>query len=184
MPKSYHRHDDAVPDIRVDVALRDAILVRSYCRLNHLGVVRCLRVGFDTETFNEACGRSAGVKRPRGSHWFDIEVGDRSRVGTFRSGRQGAAAVSASLASCSIPIADLPAIGVPADAPARPKDPGSFPAVHDMPPDRSEPALARDDQARIETELEAARDRQARAAAAANAADAPKSSARPNNGNR
>ncbi|MCB1411599.1 MAG: hypothetical protein KDJ76_00575 [Xanthobacteraceae bacterium] len=95
-----------------------------------------------------------------------------------------AAAVSASLASCSIPIADLPAIGVPADAPARPKDPGSFPAVHDMPPDRSEPALARDDQARIETELEAARDRQARAAAAANAADAPKSSARPNNGNR
>jgi hypothetical protein len=43
-----------------------------------------------------------------------------------------------------------------------------------MPADRSQPALAPDEQAKIEGELAAARDQQARAAAAANAADAPK----------
>ena len=151
MPKSYHRHDDAVPDIRVDVALRDAIVVRSYCRLNHLGVVRCLRVGFDTETFNEACGRSAGVKRPRGSHWFDIEVGDRSRVGTFRSGRQGAAGRRGGRG--------LRVAGFLFDTdrgPARYRGAGRCSGAAEgsrklsrrpTPPDRSEPALARDDQA-------------------------------------
>jgi hypothetical protein len=86
----------------------------------------------------------------------------------------GSAITSLALASCSVPIADLPGIGVPEGAPARPKDPGSFPAVHDMPADRSQPALAPDEQAKIEGELAAARDQQARAAAAANAADAPK----------
>lgn len=96
---------------------------------------------------------------------------------SFKAGRIVLVAIAAAaalpLASCSVPIADLPAIGVPADAPARPKDPGSFPAVHDMPPDRSEPALAPAEQAQIENELAAARDRQAREAAAANAADVP-----------
>jgi hypothetical protein len=88
----------------------------------------------------------------------------------------GSAMMSLALASCSVPIADLPAIGVPEGAPARPKDPGAYPAVHDMPADRAQPALAPAEQAQIESELAAARDQQAKAAAAANAADAPKQS--------
>jgi hypothetical protein len=43
-----------------------------------------------------------------------------------------------------------------------------------MPADRAQPALAPAEQAQIESELAAARDQQAKAAAAANAADAPK----------
>jgi hypothetical protein len=45
-----------------------------------------------------------------------------------------------------------------------------------MPADRAQPALAPAEQAQIESELAAARDQQAKAAAAANAADAPKQS--------
>ncbi len=84
------------------------------------------------------------------------------------------AVTSFGLTSCSVPIADLPVVGVPEGAPARPKDPGAFPAVHDMPAEREQPALAPAEQAKIESELAAARDRQSKAAADANAADAPK----------
>ncbi len=80
------------------------------------------------------------------------------------------------LAACSVSIADLPVVGLPEGAPARPKDPGEFPAVHDMPAAREQPALDPAEQVRIEGELAAARDRQAGAAAAANAADRPRSS--------
>jgi hypothetical protein len=69
------------------------------------------------------------------------------------------------LGGCSTSIADLPLVGVPADAPARPKEAGAYLPVHDLPPDRGEAALAPAEQAQIERELIAARDRQASAAA-------------------
>src|SRR5258706_4066315 len=74
------------------------------------------------------------------------------------------------LGGCSIPIADLPLVGTPADAPARPKEAGAYLPVHDLPPDRDEAAMAPAEQAKIQSELVAARDRQASAAAAKNSA--------------
>jgi hypothetical protein len=71
------------------------------------------------------------------------------------------------LGGCSISIADLPLVGTPADAPARPKDAGNYMPVHDVPPDRDEPEMAPAERAKIQAELLAARDRQASAAAAA-----------------
>ena len=62
---------------------------------------------------------------------------------------------------CSTSIADLPAVGLPADAPQRPKEAGSYLPVHDLPPDRNETALKPAEQAKIQADLIAARDRQA-----------------------
>jgi hypothetical protein len=69
------------------------------------------------------------------------------------------------LGGCSSSIADLPLIGTPADLPARPKEAGGYLPVHDLPPDRDEAALKPAEQAKIEKELIAARDRQASTAA-------------------
>jgi hypothetical protein len=66
-----------------------------------------------------------------------------------------------SLAGCSSQIADLPLIGTPADAPARPKEPGAYLPVNDLPPDRDEATMDAKERARIQAELIAARDRQA-----------------------
>ncbi|WGR92256.1 hypothetical protein MTX26_19070 [Bradyrhizobium sp. ISRA443] len=80
----------------------------------------------------------------------------------------GAAVLLASMAAlggCSSTVADLPGIGVPADASARPKDASGYLPVHDLPPDRNEETMKPADQAKLEAELKAARDRQATAAA-------------------
>jgi hypothetical protein len=69
------------------------------------------------------------------------------------------------LGGCSSPIADMPLLGMPGDAPSRPKDAGAWLPVHDLPPDREEPELPPAERAKIEAELLAARDRQASAAA-------------------
>ncbi len=69
------------------------------------------------------------------------------------------------LGGCSSSIADLPLVGTPADAPARPKEAGAYLPVHDLPPDRDQAAMAPAERAKIEAELVAARDRQASAAA-------------------
>lgn len=79
----------------------------------------------------------------------------------------GAILVTIPLSGCSTSVADLPIVGVPEGAPKRPKDPGTFPAVHDMPAPRAQSALDPAEQARIESELAAARDRQARSASSA-----------------
>lgn len=79
------------------------------------------------------------------------------------------------LAGCSSTFASLPLVGEPADAPKAPADPGSFPAVHDLPPPRSDAMMGTAEQARVEKELAAARERQAAEAAAADAADEPRS---------
>ena len=70
------------------------------------------------------------------------------------------------LGGCSSSIADLPLVGTPANAPARPSEPGAYLPVHDLPPDRAEPELAPAERAKIQAELVAARERQASAAAA------------------
>jgi hypothetical protein len=79
----------------------------------------------------------------------------------------GALLLSSALAlgGCATSIADLPLIGTPADAPARPKEAGAYLPVHDLPPDREEAAIPPAERAKIAAELAAARDRQASAAA-------------------
>lgn len=64
------------------------------------------------------------------------------------------------LGGCSNSIADLPSL-VPDDVPARSKEVGAYLPVHDLPPNREEAAMLPAEQARIEAELIAARDRQA-----------------------
>jgi hypothetical protein len=79
-------------------------------------------------------------------------------------------AAAVALGGCSTSIADLPGLGTPADAPARPKEAGGYLPVHDLPPDREEAAMKPAEQAKIEAELIAARDRQASSASAPKAA--------------
>jgi hypothetical protein len=74
------------------------------------------------------------------------------------------------LGGCSTSIADLPLAGTPADTPERAKEAGAYLPVHDLPPDRAEPELPPAERAKIAAELVAARDRQASAAAAKDAA--------------
>jgi hypothetical protein len=80
-------------------------------------------------------------------------------------------ACALALAGCSTSIADLPILGTPADAPARPKEAGSFLPVNNLPPDRDETAMDDATRNRMKAELVAARAQQA-AAAAANASPA------------
>jgi len=70
------------------------------------------------------------------------------------------------LGGCATSIADMPLVGTPADAPARPKEAGTYLPVHDLPPDREEAAMAPSEQAKVLKELSVARDRQASAKAA------------------
>jgi hypothetical protein len=69
------------------------------------------------------------------------------------------------LSGCATSIADMPLAGTPADAPARPKEPGSYLPVNDLPPDRDDSAMDPAQRAKIQAELIAARDRQAAATA-------------------
>ncbi len=83
----------------------------------------------------------------------------------------GALLLSAlALGGCATSIADLPLIGTPADAPDRPKEAAGYLPVEDLPPNRDNAAIAPADQAKIKAELLAARDRQASATAAKDAA--------------
>ena len=59
-------------------------------------------------------------------------------------------ACALALAGCSTSIADLPIVGTPADAPARPKEPGSYLPVNNLPPDRDEAAMDQATRAKIE----------------------------------
>jgi hypothetical protein len=74
----------------------------------------------------------------------------------------GALLLSAlALGGCSSTIAELPIVGTPAGAPARPNEPAGYLPVEDLPPNRDQAAIAPDQQAKIKKELLAARDRQA-----------------------
>jgi hypothetical protein len=71
--------------------------------------------------------------------------------------------LGAGLAGCSPgPIIDkLPSgIGLPANVPDRPATPYQYPAVHDMPPDRSSAPMTEEEQVKLEKDLANARDRQ------------------------
>ena len=72
-------------------------------------------------------------------------------------------ATAFALGGCSTQIADMPGVGLPADAPERPKEAGGYLPVHDLPPDRNEEAMKPAELAKIQSELTAARDRQATA---------------------
>ena len=65
------------------------------------------------------------------------------------------------LGGCSMPFADLPLVGLPSNTPARLQTPAEYPAVHDIPAARSQAVLAPEEQAKIEKDLVAARNRQA-----------------------
>jgi hypothetical protein len=86
---------------------------------------------------------------------------------TSRAAGRGAVVLAAALilAGCSAStIGDhLPAAagGLPADAPARPANPGQYPAVHDLPPPRQETVLTDEEQKKLEADLVAARNRAA-----------------------
>jgi len=66
-------------------------------------------------------------------------------------------------------VADVPLVGVPSNAPARPDTTRPYLPVHDLPPPRQEEVLSVGDQTRIEKELSEARNR-AKATAASDAA--------------
>lgn len=70
-------------------------------------------------------------------------------------------AAGVSLGGCSVPFADLPVIGLPANTPPRPETAAEYPAVHDLPAPRRATVLAPEEQAKIEKDLIAARNRQA-----------------------
>ena len=74
------------------------------------------------------------------------------------------------LGGCSTQIADMPGVGLPAGAPERPKEAGGYMPVHDLPPDRNEEAIKPAELAKIQSDLTAARDRQATASSPANPA--------------
>jgi hypothetical protein len=79
-------------------------------------------------------------------------------------------------------VADVPLIGVPANAPARPQTPGAYLPIHDIPPPRQDDPMSVADQTRVEKELSQARDRgktTAAADAAAIAAANPPTPAKP-----
>jgi hypothetical protein len=95
-----------------------------------------------------------------------------TRKGTFRviDGRGARAAATAAvlglglglpLGGCASTIADMPMVGTPAGAPARPAEVGTYLPVHDLPTTREGTAMAPADQAKMQAELTAARDRQA-----------------------
>lgn len=73
------------------------------------------------------------------------------------------------LSGCSSQLADMPSLE-PTDAPVRPKEPGAYLPVNDLPRGRDQAMISPEERAKIEKELKAAHDRQASAAAKDSAA--------------
>src|SRR5687767_14705325 len=84
---------------------------------------------------------------------------------TSRSARAGAAALwlaaAVVLPGCSSVVDHIPSSlgGLPAGVPPRPDTPAPFPAVHDMPPSRSDVALSDDEKKRLREDLVHTRER-------------------------
>jgi hypothetical protein len=85
------------------------------------------------------------------------------------AGLAGCASVSERIAGAA---SEMPVIGLPTGAPARPAEQLAYPAVHDMPPPREAAVLNEVEQKKLENELVAARDAQ-RGASGAPAAQKP-----------
>jgi hypothetical protein len=79
----------------------------------------------------------------------------------------GALLLAATLGACSSTLGELPAAvgGLPAGTPERSATPVAYPAVHDIPPPRSNTVLTEDEQKKAAADLAAARDQQAKRAA-------------------
>jgi hypothetical protein len=88
-------------------------------------------------------------------------------------------AAALAVSGCSTQVADMPLVGVPSDAPPRPKEAGAYLPVHDLPPARDEAAPSLAEQKRIQKELIDARDRQALAATPAPAPTSPPAKKKP-----
>ena len=72
-----------------------------------------------------------------------------------------AVAAAPLLAGCSMNVGDIASpIALPTGTPERPAVPYTYPAVHDMPPDRAAPMMTEEQQQKAEAELVAARTRQ------------------------
>ncbi|MGD9839446.1 MAG: hypothetical protein AB7F72_14320 [Afipia sp.] len=79
----------------------------------------------------------------------------------------GALMLGLALGGCASQIADAPLMGLPANTPPRPANPGEYLPVHDLPAPRQETVLDQAQQDKLEKELLAARDRQTSGAKAA-----------------
>ena len=79
----------------------------------------------------------------------------------------GVALASSLLASCSSVLSELPTQlgGLPEGAPARAANAPGYPAIHDMPPPRAGAVLTEAEKKKVEAELAAMRDDQAKRAA-------------------
>jgi len=73
----------------------------------------------------------------------------------------GCASISEKFADSA---SQMPGVGLPANAPARPATAYSYPAVHDVPPPRTAAVLTDIEQRKLERDLVDARDRQQAAA--------------------
>jgi hypothetical protein len=73
------------------------------------------------------------------------------------SGLAGCSSISEKMAE---KIADMPGVGLPAGVPERPATPPPYPAVHSMPPGRTNAVLTDAEQQKMEDELVAVRERQ------------------------
>jgi hypothetical protein len=83
------------------------------------------------------------------------------------------------LSGCASMMADnLPVVGLPANAPARPETSGPFLPVHDLPPPRQEEMMSLADQTKIANELTDARAK-GKATAASDAAEIAAAAAPP-----
>ena len=118
---------------------------------------------------NDAPADEISAKRLPGSN-RSRDVRKKMLAGRVRMVLVGALLLALPAGGCSTSIADLPLIGTPADAPARPKEVGAYPAVHDLPQDRPATAMDAAERNKVSSELIAARDRQAAIAAAEAAA--------------
>jgi len=83
------------------------------------------------------------------------------------------------VSGCSTQVADMPLVGLPSDAPPRPKEAGTYLPVHDLPQARDEAAPTLAEQKRIQKELIEARDRQALAATPAAVPTSPPAKKKP-----
>jgi hypothetical protein len=81
-------------------------------------------------------------------------------------------AIALTLAGCSSTLfSEIPSSvgGLPAGTPERPSTPAAYPAVHDMPPPRSDTVLTDAEQKKIQSDLNTARDQQSKRSTAASA---------------
>jgi hypothetical protein len=88
-------------------------------------------------------------------------VNEVRSVGGGRAATLTVLLLASVLGGCASTLSDIPMVGTPAGVPARPAEPGSYLPVHDLPTSREGTAMAPAEQAKIQAELIAARDRQA-----------------------